>query len=767
MATLSPARFYFALLSSFLIAASPAHAGSYAVLHVFGQAPNGSFPYSGLIQDPAGNFYGTASGSQSGPGVVFKLDMAGNYSVLQRFKEGDLPTGALVRDPSGALYGTTFLGGASNHGVVFKLDSAGKYTVLHSFNDENGSEPYANLLRDAAGNLYGTTVLGGKWGYGVVFKLDASGAASVLHSFNGETEGAEPYGGLIEDPAGNLYGTTAYGGSSVCSCGVVFQIDPAGKETVLYTFNGYDGAYPEASLMQDTEGNLYGTTLNGGADGLGTVFKLDLDGQAAILHSFTGGSGTQPDGAFPHAGLIMDSAGNVYGTTLGGASYGTVFEIDAAGNETILYSFTASYYQNDPSSLNGYSPMGTLVRDAAGNLYGTTTDGGVDEFGTVFELSAGAKESLLFSFPAFPDGAQPAAGLVRDSAGNLYGTTVGGGAYACDGDLGPAAPGCGTVFELSASGQETLLYSFPTAFNPRGDLIRDTAGNLYGTGSTGGASNAGAVFELDALGNQTVLYSFTGGADGGKPLGGLVRDSAGNFYGTASAGGASHAGVVFKLDASGNQSVLHNFTGGADGGAPLAGLISDSAGNFYGTTSAGGASQAGVVFKLTAVGQETVLHSFTGADGSTPSARLLRDSTSNLYGTTQSGGASNAGVVFKLDAAGNQTVLYSFTGGGDGKAPEAGLVQDLAGNLYGTASLGGTITHSNPAGSGVVFKVDPSGHETVLHSFAGSADGGNPVSDLIMDPAGNLYGAAQLGGGSVPVLTGGVYPSGVVFMVIP
>jgi uncharacterized repeat protein (TIGR03803 family) len=200
-----------------------------------------------------------------------------------------------------------------------------------------------------------------------------------------------------------------------------------------------------------------------------------------------------------------------------------------------------------------------------------------------------------------------------------------------------------------------------------------------------------------------VLYSFTGGSDGGYPLAGVIRDSKGNLYGTTNGGGASYAGVVFKVDTSGNETVLYSFTGGSDGGYPLAGVIRDSKGNLYGTTNGGGASGAGVVFKVDTFGNETVLYSFTGgSDGGYPLwVVLVRDSAGNLYGTTNGGGASGAGVVFKVNAAGNETVLHSFTGGADGGNPYAGVILGPEGNLYGTTAFGGETN------AGVVFEIKP------------------------------------------------------------
>jgi uncharacterized repeat protein (TIGR03803 family) len=249
---------------------------------------------------------------------------------------------------------------------------------------------------------------------------------------------------------------------------------------------------------------------------------------------------------------------------------------------------------------------------------------------------------VLHNFTSGADGGIPYGGVIRDSAGNLYGTTSQGG-----------ASGAGVVFKIDTSGNETVLYSFTGGADggfPLGGVIRDAAGTLYGTTNGGGASGAGVVFKVDTSGNETVLYSFTGGADGGFPIAGVIRDSAGNFYGTTNGGGASGVGVVFKVDTSGNETALYSFTGGADGGYPVwVTLARDSAGNLYGSTSGGGASGVGVVFKVSAAGQETVLHSFTGGpDGGSPYAGVVFGPDGHLYGTTRFGGQTNAGVVYEI-----------------------------------------------------------------------------------------------------------------------
>jgi len=355
----------------------------------------------------------------------------------------------------------------------------------------------------------------------------------------------------------------------------------------------------------------------------------------SVLYSFTGGS----DGEFPDAGLIKDAAGNVYGTTENGGAndLGTVFKIAPDGTETVLYSFTGS---------DGIYPEAGLIKDAAGNLYGTTLLGGqICDCGVVFRLAPDGTETVLRSFGGTGDGRDPAAGLIKDKTGNLFGTT----------DFGGSA-GEGTVFKLAPDGTETMLWSFGgtgDGIYPEAGLIKDAAGNLYGTTLDGGVNDNGIVFKLTPRGAETVLHSFTG-SDGSNPAAGLIADAAGNLYGTTEFGGANNGGVVFKVAPDGTETVLHSFAdNGSDGYYPMDGLIKDETGNLYGTTYSGGAKHHGIVFKLAPDGTETVLHAFSrGRGGGRPTAGLIRDAAGNLYGTTSSGGVGpcnkGCGTVFKL-----------------------------------------------------------------------------------------------------------------------
>jgi len=381
------------------------------------------------------------------------------------------------------------------------------------------------------------------------------------------------------------------------------------------------------------------------------------------------------------------------------------------------------------SPTDGYFPggQGWLVRDAAGNLYGTAGSGGkgtcgTSTCGTAFKMDRTGKEIWLHSFNG-KDGMGPSGGLLRDAAGNLYGTTFEGGDLRCKLD----SLGCGAVFELDPSGKETVLYRFKGMTDglfPDSPVVQDASGNLYGTTEVGGSSGFGNVFEVDKDGKEKSLYSFTGHKDGCYPVG-VILDSAGNLYGVAAQGGSAFCnrgqGVLFKLDTKDNFSVLYTF-GGERGSVPDSPLLLDAEGNLYGETAYGGSSTdcpsgCGAVFQLSPGGVETVLYSFCSlsncVDGERPGGGLSRDGAGNLYGTTIFGGSyrncsqDSCGVVFKLDTSGKETVLHSFTAGKDGANPEQGVILDSSGAVYGMTYMGGELSCEPPSGCGVVFKISP------------------------------------------------------------
>lgn len=741
-----------------------------------------------------------------------------NFDALPH---GASPQATLIADTAGNLYGTAYYG--DGLGVVFELspNSDGKWTenVLYNFTGDTmdnadgaagGAYPQGSLAFDAAGNLYGTTSAGGRYGVGTVFELSPSSNGwqeTVLWSFAGYPDGAAPSGGVIFDQAGNLYGTTENGGDNYCYCGTVFELSPAlngtWAETTIDTFVGFtkdgsDGARPRGSLVFDQKGNLFGTTENGGYSaglcrgngsngygwGCGTVFELSPDGQGgwseSVLYAFDGES----DGANPIGSLVFDQAGNLYGTTYGYlVGKGSVFRL-ARRSWTEKTIFTFSKYER------GRHPWSGLVFDAAGNLFGTTEYGGDRRCsagcGTIYELSSPDgvhwAERVVHAFEGSKDGGHPLAGLLLDSSGGLYAAASSG--------RGVCKPNCGAVIKLTQGSRgywsHSTVYDFPVQKDGAmsySNLIADGSGNLYGTTEYGGDTacnyplGCGTAFKLtqrrDGSWKKQVLHNFNcDNGDGGFPVAGLIFDSAGILYGTTQTGGANGCrltsnpmgGTVFALSllpgGAWRETILFAFTEQSQGDGPTGGVIFGKDGKLYGTTVEGGGVDAGTVFQLSPVRRgpwkETVLYNFTnfqGGDGASPQAALIFDSHGDLYGTTTGGGRVYiyAGTIFKLmhprghDGTWTERVLYTFLDGEDGGFPRSALIADAAGNLYGTATQGGAYN------AGVVFELSRgSGREwteSTLHSFvAVNGDGAFPNGSLVFDGAGNLYGTTSIGG---------------------
>jgi uncharacterized repeat protein (TIGR03803 family) len=707
----------------------------------------GSYPETGLVMDGSGNLYGTTTaGGYMGAGTVFEVASgSGVITTLASFDGTDGLQSNVIKDGSGNLYGTTLQGGASGDGSVFEVvKGSGTITTLASFNGANGARPFAGLIMDDGGNLYGTTESGGDSYGGTLFEVvRGSSTITPLASFNPSTgEGSEAP--LVMDAGGNIYGTTLRGGAS--GDGTVFELAyGSGIITPLASFASTDGLNRPAGLIVDGSGNLYGTTPSGG--GYGDVFKV-ANGSGVItplaLFDYTNGSD-------PMAGLVVDDGGNLYGTTTGGGAHGhgTLFEVDP---DTGIIDTLASFDQT-----NGGQPQCSLLMDSGGNLYGTTVAGGANNAGTAFEVAYGSGTITTLATFNFGTGTNPAAGLIKDSSGNLYGTTSAGGDNGNQGAVFEVANGSGTI---------TTLASFNGAdgSNPQAGLFMDGSGNLYGTTRSGGADDLGTVFEVaNGSGTITTLASFDG-VNGSHPLAGLVMDGSGNLFGTTYDGGADNDGTVFEVaNSSGTITDLASFNG-TNGSGPFAGLFMDGSGNLYGTTSAGGDSGEGAVFEVAHdSGTITLRASFNGTNGSYPVAGLIVDGSGNLYGTTRYGGDYTYGTVFEVaHDSGAITDLVSFDGP-NGSYPCGGLIRDGSGNLLGTTSGGG-----DAGGDGIVFEVaNGSGTITDLVSFNGT-NGSNPLAGLIADGSGNLYGTTGNGGAngygaifklSPPPTVSGVSPS--------
>ena len=851
-------------------------------------SPVGCLPFGGLMQASNGSFYGTASGGgPSGFGSVFRMDTNGVVTPVHTFQTssgGCFPVAALVQGANGFLYGTSVDGGATGDGTVYRMSTNGAATVGWSLNSaSSGSVPLGGLVQGLDGNFYGTTVFGGPynygalypWGYGTVFKSTASGVLTPIHFLDYE-EGVYPSSTLVQGADGDFYGTAQNGGTNG-GWGTLFKITPAGLLTPLFSFANTNGALPFAGLVQDSGGTLYGTTTIGGssasasavpipcyagrgftgADGAGTVFKLAADGTFTSLYSFTGGN----DGGNCFGGLLLASDGNLYGTTENGGVYGfgTVFRITTDGALTTLVQFDG--YQ-------GANPACTLIQGTDGCLYGTAQNGGANGWGAIFRLSLNsalqitqnpqpqqgyAGSTVSFSVATF--GSLPVSyqwlknGTTLSDGGSLSGSSsrtltltnlgvgdaalysvvvsnVYGAVTSASAPLevmvsppyliaGPASQtvlaGAIATFSVQAVG-DALTFQWQengTNLIDGGDLSGSTTPTLTLTAVT--ATNAGTysvlvsnaldvvsspgavltVLPTSAPGTSlTYWYPFSNGTNAFNPYAGLIQGKDGSFYGTTVNGGPWLYGTVFKLLVNGSLTPLHSFTNEVDGGMPCAGLTQASDVSFYGASLHGFGASLGTLFRLTPAGVFTPLHAFGGgADGGNPVASLMLGRDGNLYGTASTGGSNGVGTVFSLGTHSGFTPLWSFNSA-DGSTPSAPLVEGSDGQLYGTTVLGGSnnfgtvfcittngaftplasfdytrgaypsnglIQASDGAfygtassggtngGWGTVFRVTADGTLIALHSF-GYADGACPVGGLVQATDGNLYGTTSQGG---------------------
>ena len=775
-------------------------------LYAFAGGADGRHP-NGLTRGRDGRLYGTTqAGGASDAGTIFQLDASARPNVFYSFTgtaDGDRPNGGLVQSADGRLFGTAYGGGTNGFGTVFAAGTNGQLNTLFSLDHTNGVLPTAGLVLGTDGNLYGTAYEGGIFHYGAVFRLTTNGSFETLFAF-GLINGGFPHSMLTQSMDGNFYGTTYKGG--IYGSGTVFKMLPNGALTTLASFNTTNGAFPLAGLTESSGGTFYGTTTYGGAFGLGTVFRLTRAGSSSNLVSFTGGT----DGGHPSAALVQGSDGNLYGSTADGGAFGdgTVFRLSPDGGLTTICEF---------DGYNGANPDAPLTEAQDGSFYGTTQNGGLKGQGVIFRLSTPSAAPQITSQPAdllTYAGATVAFSVAsfgspslsyqwQENGTNLAdGPTVSGAAFRTLtlSNVSPANAGNYSViitnsFGEAGSSQAVLqvLVSAPfISLQPTNQTLRpgDTAvlavhaqgnfpltyqwqangtnlidaGNLSGsktdtltitnvteanngayslavTNPLGGTSSAAAVLSIipvTAPGTRlSTLHWFSGGTDGRNPSE-LVDGLDGYLYGTAQFGGNFRDGTVFKIGTNGQFTTLFSFDQ-ANGAFPLAGLILGTNGSFYGTTSGGGTNDLGTVFSISPAGALTQLHSFTGGiDGASPAATLAPGTDGNFYGSTLTGGAFGSGNLFKLAPDGTQATLYSFTGGADGNSTTGALLEGLSGDFYGTTGGGGI------SNNGSVFRLSPAGGVlTTLYSFTGGADGYIPVGSLVRGDDGAFYGATR------------------------
>jgi len=606
-------------------------------------------------------------------------------------------------------------------------------SLIGKFSLNNSSNARKNLMRIAELKILVAGTL-------LFITASAQGLQpEVLYAF--QLEPRNPSSRLVQGNDGNLYGTTAKGGSR--DAGTVFKVTPDGALSELVSFNGTNGGWPSGGLLLGPDGNFYGTTRYGGSgdcydssgSGCGTVFKVTASGVLIPLVSFSSTfanpsfpSPTNAVGSYPVAGLVLGNDGNFYGTTAAGGTSGngTVFRISTNGVLTSLASFAFD---------KGQSP-GQLALGNDGNFYGTTSAGGSHNRGTVFKVTPNGVLTRLVSFRFFDvNGSTPFAGLVLGRDGNFYGTTVRGGGGDCHGDFDS---GCGTVFRVTPAGVLTTLASFnrPDGISPAGGLVLSRDGDFYGTTGSGGSSDRGTVFRVTTNGLLTSLASFNI-ANGEYPDTELLLGRDGNFYGTTPRGGANESGTVFKVTTNGLLTTVFSLNNANAG--PNAGLVLGGDGHFYGTTYGGGSSGNGTVFKVTTNGVLNSLISFNGTNGAYRSAGLLLGNDGNFYGTTQTGGSSYVdgnnpgyGTIFHVAQNGELTWLVSFNGA-NGAHPQGGLALGDDGHFYGTTWEGGS------SGKGTVFRMTANGALTSLVSF-NSTNNAHPTAGLVLGNDDNFYG---------------------------
>jgi uncharacterized repeat protein (TIGR03803 family) len=718
----------------------------------FGQFSTGASPYSWLVEGSNAKLYGTTlDGGSNGLGVIFQVNKDGSgYHIVHHFtgatNDGASPYAGLLVGRDGALYGTASAGGASQIGVVFKFNVGGSgFQLMHSFagyQGSDGSSPYGGLIQGQDSLLYGTARDGGTNGSGIVFKLGTNGLNyGIVYNFGATyTDGYSPYGGVIQGSDGRLYGTTYQGGSNYD--GTVFRVNTnGGNYALLHNFDSsvQDGVNPQASLLQASDGMLYGTAVSGGTNYYGAIFKLDTSGgNYSLLHNFA----ITPDSFYPYGALIQGTNGLLYGTSAAGGSngYGAIFEIST---DAVTYAQLHGFF-GPPAG--GQHPYGSLFQASNGLLYGTSRDGGTNNNGTIFSLNGnGDAFTEFFSFNGNGgDANNPRSPVIQGRDGGLYGTTYLGGSN-----------GLGTVFKMNADGSDyQLLHSFVNdgtdGINPTAGLLQADDGLLYGVTTSGGPNGDGAFFSLGTNGNSYTVTASFDGSQGAFPYGTLIQGRDGGLYGTAYALGSNSLGVVFRIDKSGsNLTALHSFPETPnDGYNPTAGLIQGADGGLYGATYYGGATTNGTVFRVSTNGaQYSVLHHFpeNNTDGQSPDGALVQGPDGSLYGTTYYGGSNNYGAVFKLSTNGTgYTIIHHFSYGDDGGYPEAGLVWSGAGRLFGTTFNGGYYA------GGTVFTLAPDGGNfAVLHQFPDGGipgDGANVLSSVTLGNDGGIYGTTSQGG---------------------
>jgi len=679
----------------------------------------------------------TSGGGNKGFGVIFQYDIGTGHDhtpVHLNGKKIELtygnPLGNLIQASNGKLYGMTWYGGTKGYGTAFCYNpKSGRDSVIISFNGPNGSYPTGSLFQAANGLLYGMTDSGGTSNNGVFFSYNiATGKDSIILNYNDTTNGANPMGNLMQAKNGWIYGMTAWGGDSLYKDGTIFTYNPAtGKDSLVHDFQYYDGVSPDGSLIQASNGLLYGMTYEGCSSNDGSLFCIDpKTGYDSVIFQFD-----SVHGRYPYFNSLMQAKdGLLYCLVSQGGNYdgGVLFALDPVnGLDTTMFLSL--------DDIGGDYPDGSLIQAKDGLLYGMTQQGGYSNYGTLFCYDpVSGIDSVVFDFNG-SNGAYPYGSMVLDSNGLLYGMTFSGGHY-----------GYGVLFSYNTTThKDSVLFSFSGTVTNNNSLVQTTSGLLYGMSLLGGTNFYGDIFSFDpTTGTNTSLYSFDS-TSGQYPYSGLIQASNNMLYGMTEYGGANNEGVLFSFNTTTNKETVAVTFNDVNGSYPQGNLLRASNGLIYGMTPNGGSNEEGVLFYYNPVsGKDSVLVNLSDNIGFSPYGGLMEANSGLLYGMTYSGGANYDGVIFSFNTKTKAyNALYSFNDSTSGESPYGSLAEASNGLLYGMTYFGGK------QGDGVFFSFDPSTNkEKPLMNFTG-ANGANPTGTLVLDSTGTLlYGTTSVGGQS-------------------
>jgi uncharacterized repeat protein (TIGR03803 family) len=682
-----------------------------------------------LFTTEAQTLFGTTwQGGSQGGGTITKFTVPGNNLTVAKSFESieQYPLfSTFIQASNGKLYGMTYLGGSNGAGVIFSFDPASStYTKVKDFDNTNGRNPYGSLMQASDGKLYGMTSQGGSNGAGVIFSFDpASSTYTKVKDFD-NTNGRNPYGSLMQASDGKLYGMTSQGGSN--GAGVIFSFDPASSTyTKVKDFDNTNGGYPYGSLMQASDGKLYGMTLQGGSSGYGVIFSFDpASSTYTKVKDFDNTNGRNPYGS-----LMQASDGKLYGMTSQGGSngYGVIFSFDPA---------SSTYTKvKDFDNTNGRNPYGSLMQASDGKLYGMTYQGGSSSYGVIFSFDPASSTYTKVKDFDNTNGGYPYGSLMQASDGKLYGMTLQGG-----------SSGYGVIFSFDpASSTYTKVKDFDNTNgrNPYGSLMQASDGKLYGMTSQGGSNGAGVIFSFDPASSTYTKVKDFDNTNGRNPYGSLMQASDGKLYGMTSQRGSNGAGVIFSFDpASSTYTKVKDFDN-TNGGYPYGSLMQASDGKLYGMTLQGGSSGYGVIFSFDPSSSTyTKVKDFDNTNGGYPYGSLMQASDGKLYGMTYQGGSNGYGVIFSFDPSSSIYTKVKDFDNTNGGYPYGSLMQASDGKLYGMTGNGGSSGH------GVIFSFDPSSSAYTKVKDFDNTNGAYPLGSLMQASDGKLYGMTANGGNS-------------------